>query len=97
MAPKVQASEMMNSHITSFLDGTAKGRSSMGGAEWPTATWPNVMLASLMMPPSKLLQLHPQDEHQIKPQSSHEVPVVRSCIHGAAPQGTIAELDHQPS
>ncbi len=49
MAAKVTASEMMNSHMTSFLDGMANGEASMNPACVPSGK-----LASLTAPPAEL-------------------------------------------
>src|SRR5437660_1502924 len=48
MAAKVTASEMMKSHITSFLEGMAKGDAS----RIPGACAPNGKFASLTVPPA---------------------------------------------
>src|ERR1700747_272784 len=104
MAPKVQASEMMNSHITSFFDGTAKGDGSITAAcpaPGPaTACAFCATLASLTVPPLTAgLQLQPQHKQKVHPQQTHEVPVVRSGIDGASAQGTrgSTKFHHDPS
>src|ERR1700747_1015943 len=101
MAPKVQASEMINSHITSFFDGTAKGDGSMVAAcpAPPTLCTFCAMVASLTIPPlTARLQLQPQHEQKIQPQQSHEVPVIRSRVDGASAQAACrrAKLHHDP-
>src|SRR5882724_589591 len=97
MAPKVTASEMMKSHITSFFEGMAKGRASMTSLPCP----PTTKFASLKVPPlaaaydgcilcvliAIFSQFDPDNEQKINPKASHEVPVVRHGIEGAAAQG----------
>src|SRR5512137_1140321 len=82
MAPKVTASEMMNSHMTSLLEGIENGASSIMSACPPTAT-----LAWLTVPPGiTCLQLQPQQEQQVHPKPAHEVPVAGGRFKGAPAQ-----------
>src|SRR3984885_9811364 len=90
MAPKVQASEMMNSHITSFFDGIANGEASITPAPCPM-----LRLASLTVPPGIVLQLHPQNEQKVDPQHAHEMPVVRRGIEGAPAQRVCSAVKFQ--
>src|SRR5258706_14669697 len=96
MAPKVTESEMMNSHITSFFEGMAKGRASMVSLPWPPIT----RLASLKVPPVVandgwifwvliliFSQFDPDNKQEIDPKSRHEMPVVGHGVNGAAAQG----------
>src|SRR5450432_1220569 len=82
---------MMNSHITSFLVGMAKGE----GSDKPTPCPCKVKFASLTPPPIACLQLQPQNPQQIHPQDIHKMPVMRGVTQGAAPQIFPSELaDH---
>src|SRR5271166_5499357 len=82
-------SDMMNSHIASFLEGIANGGASIGGAECA----PMVKCASLTVPPVLYaLNLHPKQYQQIHPKNAHEVPVIGKTIEGAPAQGNSVEF-----
>src|SRR6266568_2216388 len=109
MAPKVIASEMMNSHITNFLCGIAKAGASRSSS---SGEFPTVRCASLKVPPESFqcrdgppgspqpsTQLasnsQPKQQKQINPKNAHEMPVLRSRIKSALAQHRPMQLtDH---
>src|SRR3984885_3028705 len=90
MAPKVQASEMINSHITSFFDGIANGEASITPAPCPM-----LRLASLTVPPGIVLQLHHKKEQKVEPRQSNVPRVVRRGIEGAPAQRVCSAVKFQ--
>src|ERR1700730_6120866 len=71
MLPKVAASEMMNSHMVSFLDGMAKGD---GSNAWPCPCTAISDSLTVFLPPSRL-KPYGNDQEQVDPQNAHEMPV----------------------
>src|SRR5436305_3477461 len=89
---------MMNSHIAIFLAGTEKAGFSIkldgAGVSVGIVISPRVVVL-IIFPRSRLLELHPQQNQEVDPQSIHEVPIICGRVQSALSQRGMAHLsDH---
>src|ERR1700728_2928531 len=77
MAPKVMASEMMNSHIVNFRDGIAYEAGSIRAAPCAWMAWSDSLTISSLPSRSESGRNY---EEQVQPQNAHKMPVNRRTL-----------------